>query len=57
MGKTKTFAYDILGTSLYLFFFYKRTHHLTFEAVIKISKPQHDREFVAYFKNMKKTKN
>lgn len=53
--KTKTLAYVILGTiSLYKFFIYKRTHHLTFEAVIKNSKPQQVWEFVADFSNMKK---
>lgn len=52
--KTKTLAYSFFGILIvYGLFFYKRTHTVQFEVVIKNSTPEIVWEFVADFSNMK----
>ena len=53
--KSKTLAYSFLSVLIiYVFFFYKKTHTVSFEFVIKNSTPESVWEFVADFSNMKK---
>ena len=53
--KTKTLAYTFLSVlMIYLLFIHKRSHIVSFEIIIKNSKPEHVWEFVADFSNMKK---
>lgn len=53
--KIRTFGY-VSATILafYVFFIHKKTHHVSFDAIIKDTNPESVWEFVADFSNMKK---
>lgn len=53
--KTRNVLYTSLTLLIfYIFFVYKKKHHILFEGIIKNSNPIHIWEFVADFSNMKK---
>jgi len=53
--KSRNVVYSVLGLlGFYILFLHKKVHHVTFEAIIKSSKPETIWEFVADFSNMKK---
>ncbi|XP_048512650.1 uncharacterized protein LOC105683535 [Athalia rosae] len=53
--KIRTFAYVSASLfAFYVLFFYKKTHHVSFDAIIENSEAEAVWEFVADFSNMKK---
>lgn len=53
--KMRTFAYvSVAILAFYVFFIFKKKHHVSFDGVVKNAKPETVWEFVADFNNMMK---